>query len=76
MAQFRPRPIDIDLQMPVLIQTEEQQEEDELIDEPAAPEEPTIAEPIPIPVYHDLQEPTEEEWKRPDYYLKYTGIAV
>lgn len=76
MAQFRPRPIDIDLQMPVVIQNESELEEEHQVPQPDTHSTPPPTNhPIPIPVYKVVKDSDQHDWRRPDYYIKYTGIV-
>jgi hypothetical protein len=70
---FRPRPLDIDTPMLVVIQNDPDDEE-ELKTEKKFKKREQI--PIPIPVYEELEsyERENNEWKRPDYYIIYHGM--
>ena len=72
---FRPRPLDIDTPMLVVIQHDPDDEE-ELKTEKKFKKRELI--PIPIPVYNEVESYNREnsEWKRPDFYIIYHGMQT
>lgn len=71
---FRPRPLDIDTPMPVVIQSDPDDEEELKTDKKLFKKRDRI--PIPIPVYTELENYEKEnaEWKRPAGYVIYHGM--